>query len=94
MHSERRLYVLPRLQEFNQNLLDFTIELTMKALFLLLSLAGFLSVAKARKRIPSKTIEEIILDQDRFVVFNSRHLTGECGKTILRNCLYVFFLAF
>ena len=29
---------------------------------------------------PSKTIDQILIDEDRFVLFNSRKLTGECGK--------------
>ncbi len=41
---------------------------------------GNLSVVKAGKRYRSKTIEDIMLDEERFLLFNSRQLTGECGK--------------
>ncbi len=39
-----------------------------------------------------KDSKEIILDQDRFVVFNSRHLTGECGKSNVCNSSRIIYL--
>ena len=36
-------------------------------------LAGMLATSNA-------TIAKMVMDQERFVVFNSRQLTGECGK--------------
>ena len=45
--------------------------------FLLVSLVATLATATI---VATATIDEKIMDEKRFVVFNSRQLTGECGK--------------